>query len=100
MKATGKGFEGVSYRMQVSPLDCTGCGNCADICPAKEKALVMKPLETQTEKQIANWDYAMTVPVKDNLAPKSTIKEASLHSHIFSSPAHVRAAVKLHISRL
>ncbi|HOM43490.1 MAG TPA: pyruvate:ferredoxin (flavodoxin) oxidoreductase, partial [Bacillota bacterium] len=74
IKASGKGFEGLSYRMQVSPLDCTGCGNCADICPAKEKALVMKPLETQTEKGIANWDYAMTVPVKDNLTSKSTIK--------------------------
>ncbi|HOR85001.1 MAG TPA: pyruvate:ferredoxin (flavodoxin) oxidoreductase [Bacillota bacterium] len=73
-KMNGKGFEGLSYRMQVSPLDCTGCGNCADICLAKEKALVMKPLETQTEIGIANWDYAMTVPVKDNLTSKSTVK--------------------------
>jgi pyruvate-ferredoxin/flavodoxin oxidoreductase len=37
-------------------LDCTGCGNCADVCPAKEKALIMKPLETQTS-EIENWDY-------------------------------------------
>nr|HPL99470.1 pyruvate:ferredoxin (flavodoxin) oxidoreductase [Bacillota bacterium] len=74
IKASGKGFEGLSYRMQVSPLDCTGCGNCADICPAKEKALVMKPLDTQTEKGIDNWNFAMTVPVKDNLMTKSTIK--------------------------
>ena len=43
-KATGKGLEGLQYRIQVSPMDCTGCGNCADVCPAKEKALVMKPL--------------------------------------------------------
>ena len=34
----------MQYRMQVSPLDCTGCGNCVSVCPAKEKALVMKPL--------------------------------------------------------
>ncbi|MEA4848069.1 MAG: pyruvate:ferredoxin (flavodoxin) oxidoreductase [Clostridiaceae bacterium] len=74
IKAAGKGFEGISYRMQVSPLDCTGCGNCADICPAKEKALVMKALDTQTEKGIDNWDFAMTVPVKDNLMTKSTVK--------------------------
>jgi len=73
-KMNGKGFEGLSYRIQVSPLDCTGCGNCADICLAKEKALVMKPLETQTEAGIPNWDYAMTVPVKDNLTPKTTVK--------------------------
>ncbi len=73
-KMNGKGFEGLNYRIQVSPLDCTGCGNCADICLAKEKALVMKPLETQTEAGVPNWDYAMTVPVKDNLTPKTTVK--------------------------
>ncbi len=73
-KMNGKGFEGLSYRIQVSPLDCTGCGNCADICLAKEKALVMKPLETQLETGLPNWDYAMTVPLKDNIASKSTVK--------------------------
>ena len=36
--------------MQVDTMDCTGCGNCADICPAKEKALVMKPLDTQEDR--------------------------------------------------
>ncbi len=59
--ATGKEFAGLQFRVQVSPLDCTGCGNCADTCPAKGKALVMKPLETQTEQE-ANWEFAMTVP--------------------------------------
>ncbi len=57
-KAVGKGFEGLQYKIQVDTMDCTGCGNCADVCPAKEKALVMKPLETQTEKEIPNWEYA------------------------------------------
>ena len=42
------------FRIQVSPLDCTGCNNCVDVCPAKQKALVMKPLSTQ-QAQIANW---------------------------------------------
>jgi len=60
-KATGKEFEGLQFRIQVSPLDCTGCGNCADVCPAKGKALEMKPLETQTEQE-ANWEFATTVP--------------------------------------
>lgn len=46
-KANGKEFEGMQFRMQVSVLDCTGCGNCADICPAKEKALTMQPLLDQ-----------------------------------------------------
>ncbi len=74
LKAMGKGYEGLGYRMQVSPLDCTGCGNCADICPSKQKALIMKPIETQTEVQIPNWNYGVAVPVKDDLAPKTTIK--------------------------
>lgn len=45
IKANGKEFEGLKFRMQVSPLDCTGCGNCADVCPAKTKALEMKPMK-------------------------------------------------------
>ncbi len=40
-------FKDYKFRMQVSPLDCSGCGNCADVCPAKTKALVMKPLDSQ-----------------------------------------------------
>ncbi len=43
LEAKGKGLEGLKYRMQISYYDCTGCGNCADICPAKQKAFVMKP---------------------------------------------------------
>jgi pyruvate-ferredoxin/flavodoxin oxidoreductase len=67
LKALGKGFEGLQYRLQVSILDCTGCGVCADICPAKEPALIMKPLETQSD-EIARWDYlAERVTYKDNL---------------------------------
>ncbi|MCR2043961.1 pyruvate:ferredoxin (flavodoxin) oxidoreductase [Anaerosalibacter massiliensis] len=73
-KAMGKGFENLEYRIQVSALDCTGCGNCANVCPAKNKALVMKPLEEQVEKQSKNWDYAMTVKVKDDLMAKENIK--------------------------
>lgn len=44
------------FRIQVSVLDCTGCGNCADVCPAKNKALVMKPLEGQLP-QAKNWEF-------------------------------------------
>lgn len=55
--AKGKEVTGLKYRIQVSPLDCTGCYNCVDVCPApKQKALVMKPLETQ-ESEIKRWDY-------------------------------------------
>jgi len=58
VKARGKGLENYEYRMQVSPLDCTGCGNCAQVCPAKEKALVMSPFENELDVQAANWEYA------------------------------------------
>lgn len=75
IKATGKGFEELEYRIQISTLDCTGCGNCADICPAKNKALVMEPIETQTEAQLPNWDYAMkNVTIKDTLMDKYSVK--------------------------
>lgn len=67
------GTKGLSFRMQISPLDCTGCGNCAEICPAKEKALVMKPLDTQL-KENDNWDYAMNVSPKANPMKKESVK--------------------------
>lgn len=67
------GVKDTSYRIAVSPLDCAGCGNCADICPAKQKALVMKPLDSQTP-QIELWDYAMTVSPKTNPVNKYTVK--------------------------
>ena len=72
--ASGKPLAGYHYRIQISPLDCTGCGNCADICPAKNKALVMKPLETQ-QKEAAHWDYITgNIPYRDNLLKKDTVK--------------------------
>ena len=74
-KAIGKGLEGYEFRIQVSTLDCTGCGNCADVCPAKEKALIMKPLEEQYENQKGNWEYANeVVGYKDDLMEKTTVK--------------------------
>ncbi len=56
-KMTGKGCEEYKFAMAVSVLDCMGCGLCANICPAKEKALVMKPLEDNYAEQ-ENYDYA------------------------------------------
>ncbi|MFA9423156.1 MAG: pyruvate:ferredoxin (flavodoxin) oxidoreductase [Sedimentibacter sp.] len=74
IKAMGKGLEGLEYRMQISTLDCTGCGNCADICPAKDKALVMTPI-AEEEKEIPNWKYASEkVTIKDDLMSKNTVK--------------------------
>lgn len=67
IKANGKEFDGLQFRMQVSALDCTGCGNCADICPAKTKALEMKPLLNQMD-QVERWNYFdRNVSYKSNL---------------------------------
>ncbi|MZQ74966.1 MAG: pyruvate:ferredoxin (flavodoxin) oxidoreductase [Peptoclostridium sp.] len=71
LQGKGKGVDAFKYKMQVTPLDCTGCGNCADICPVK--ALEMKPIETQA-KEIENWNYAVTVPVKSDVMDKTTLK--------------------------
>ncbi|HMM19207.1 MAG TPA: pyruvate:ferredoxin (flavodoxin) oxidoreductase [Selenomonadales bacterium] len=67
------GVKDMSFRIAVSPLDCTGCGNCAQVCPAKEKALVMKPLGTQLG-QVELWDYAVRVAPKPNPLNKLTVK--------------------------
>lgn len=73
-KAAGKGLEHLQFRVQVAPLDCTGCGNCADVCPTKEKAIIMKPAEQEIEAESENWEYAMTVTAKDDLIDPKTLK--------------------------
>ncbi len=85
--ATGAEFKGMKYRLQVSPLDCTGCGNCADVCPLAGKegkqALIMKPLDSQRAQE-ANWEYAMTVPeVADRVVNKATVKNSQALKPLF-----------------
>ena len=83
-KANGKPLAGLEYRIQVSPLDCTGCGNCADVCPAKEKALVMKPLGTQ-KAQEENWKFVSEkVTYKDTLVDKfANVKNSQFAQPLF-----------------
>ena len=64
----------LQYRIQVSPLDCMGCEVCVNACPANESALVMEPLESQRDVEAPNWEFAMTIPVKDNVWNKYSIK--------------------------
>jgi len=69
--AQGKELAGLQFRIQVSALDCSGCGNCADVCPSKTKALEMKLLESQLEEQ-TRFDYMEThVSYKDHLINKA-----------------------------
>ncbi len=83
LQGTG-GTKEYKFRMQVSPLDCTGCGNCADVCPAKEKALVMKHLDTQME-EAPRWEYMhKEVGYKENVLPKTkSVKNSQFAQPLF-----------------
>ena len=80
-KATFKEYK---FALSVSVLDCTGCGNCADVCPSKEKALVMKPLQSQEAEQ-ANYDWLHShIGYKDNVQPKAqNLKNAQFAQPLF-----------------
>lgn len=67
------GIKDLSFRIAVSPYDCTGCGNCEQICPSKQKALEMRPLETQLE-QAALWEFAMNISPKVNPLSRFNVK--------------------------
>ena len=79
-----KELAGMHFRMQVSVMDCTGCGNCADVCPAKEKALVMKPFESQLD-EAKNWEYGQKkVTYKDELLDKyANVKNSQFAQPLF-----------------
>ena len=74
-KANGKNFAGKEYRIQISPLDCTGCGNCVDVCLGK--CLTMEPLAEQKAEQEANWEFAQTLPEVDPALLNKTIAKDS-----------------------
>ena len=77
--AIGKELKGLKFRIQVYAEDCLGCGSCAEVCPAKTKALVMKPLHTQIEAQVANLKFATEcVEPKDNLVARDSLKGSQL----------------------
>ena len=74
----GKELEAYKFRMQVNPLDCQGCGNCADICPAKKPALEMKSLASQVEGQLENHKFSTTIPFKTDILKRETVKGSQL----------------------
>ncbi len=86
LPAIGKMFAGMRFIQAVDVLDCLGCGNCADVCPGKkgEKALVMKPLETQLDKQ-SLWDHCVKeVSSKQHLVDiKSNVKNSQFATPLF-----------------
>ena len=84
IKANGKAFAGLQFKIQVSTLDCTGCGNCADVCPSKVKSLEMKPLESQ-QAEIPRWDHLIReITYKDTLVDKKqTVKNSQFAQPMF-----------------
>jgi pyruvate-ferredoxin/flavodoxin oxidoreductase len=79
-KALGKELkDDYLFRIQVWTEDCMGCGNCADICPAKKKALVMKPLATQIEREVPNQRYASSLPVREGLVKRDSVKGSQFY---------------------
>lgn len=76
LEAKGKELKGLKYKIQVSPLDCTGCELCAQNCPSKEKSLVMVPLEEELKKgEQEKADFLFeNVKYKDDLMNKQSVK--------------------------
>lgn len=77
------GLEGYNYRIQVSPYDCAGCSSCSNVCPAKEKALKMVPLEEAIANEEANWEYVAKLPIPDVSAK---FKPESIKGSQFKQP--------------
>ncbi|MDY7032297.1 MAG: pyruvate:ferredoxin (flavodoxin) oxidoreductase [Thermodesulfobacteriota bacterium] len=83
IESKAKELKGLKYRIQVSPLDCVGCGNCASICPAKKKALIMRPFALQTEKESMNHLFSTELPVIDDLMPATSVKGSQFQRPLF-----------------
>ncbi|MEI6456675.1 MAG: pyruvate:ferredoxin (flavodoxin) oxidoreductase [bacterium] len=84
LKAIGKELAGLEFRIQVSTLDCTGCGNCIDVCPAKTKALEWRTLGSQLG-EMKNWDYLIgSVAYKPERADRfKTFKNSQFAQPLF-----------------
>ena len=81
--AQGKGLEKYNFRIQISPYDCTGCESCINICPSKEKSLVMNPLAEQL-KEAENWTFAMDkVAIKKDAVSNNSIKSCQFAKPYF-----------------
>ncbi|HAQ19669.1 MAG TPA: pyruvate:ferredoxin (flavodoxin) oxidoreductase [Prolixibacteraceae bacterium] len=79
-----KQFPNLNFRIQVSVLDCTGCGNCADVCPSKIKSLEMKPLDTQ-DAEISRWNhFDKKVSYKEKVVEKNkSVKNSQFAQPLF-----------------
>ncbi|MBS9776228.1 MAG: pyruvate:ferredoxin (flavodoxin) oxidoreductase, partial [Fusobacterium sp.] len=84
-EAKGRGLDNLQYRIQVSTLDCVGCGSCANVCPAPGKALLMEPIEKSLEdKQDEKADYLFNhVEYRSDLMSIETVKGSQFVKPLF-----------------
>ncbi len=82
--AKGTGLEGLKYSIQVAALDCTGCGSCSKVCPAKEKAITMQPLD-QHRDEAETFEYALTLKNKNPLGV-TTVKGSQFQQPLIEFP--------------
>ncbi len=83
LKMTGKGCEDYKFVIAISPYDCTGCGSCVNVCPAKNKALVMEHFLTQKDQQPV-FDYAVKKVAEKSLPiAENTVKGVQFKQPLF-----------------
>ena len=76
-------MKGYEYRMQVSALDCLGCGVCANVCPSKEKALVMTPFGQIEKEEVVNYEFSETLPEVETPFKTNTVKGSQFKKPLF-----------------
>jgi pyruvate-ferredoxin/flavodoxin oxidoreductase len=87
--ARDKEWKDLKYTLQVAPEDCTGCGLCVDICPAKNKqetrlkAINMQPQMPLRESERENWDFFLELPEMDRSKVKMNIRQSQVFEHLF-----------------
>ena len=84
--AKGKQAEGLFFTMQVSEADCTGCGSCMNVCPAKEKAISMVPA-SEAEDTSAAWQYALGLSDKGDVFDPYTVKGSQFRTPLLEFSA-------------
>ena len=86
VKANGKQAQGLYFTMQISEADCTGCGSCMNVCPAKEKALTMVPA-AQAKDTSAYWNYALSLKDKGDVFDPYTVKGSQFRTPLLEFSA-------------
>ncbi len=88
--SSDKAFKGMKYTVQVAPEDCTGCGVCVEVCPAKNKsntalkAINMAPQPPIRKSEAANWDFFLNIPDPDRTTLKvNTIRQQQMQRPLF-----------------